>query len=131
MLSNLETENEKLIQIVLIGQPELKERLEDPCLRQLRQRIAVSYHLLPLDRMETEDYISHRLRLAGYNGRLNIFFSSDAIDLIFTNSHGIPRLINLIASHCLLTGYVKETTSIYGEIVKEVVNDLGLRKENQ
>lgn len=104
LLSNLETDDRKLLQIVLIGQPELREKLDQKELRQLRQRITVRYHLGPLDRQETEAYVQHRLQVAGSNGRPS--FSRWAVGRIFRGSRGVPRLINAICDKTLLAGYV-------------------------
>jgi general secretion pathway protein A len=105
LLSNLETDDRKLLQIVLVGQPELRTRLERPQLRQLRQRILVRYHLEPLDRQETEAYIQHRLGVAGANGRPT--FSRLALRAIYRRSRGVPRLINAICDTAMLAGYVE------------------------
>jgi general secretion pathway protein A len=103
MLSNLETEKSKLIQIVMIGQPELREKLSLPQLSQLRQRITVSYHLQPLDAEETRNYINHRLRRAAIGAPVT--FPHDVTDLIHARSRGVPRIINVIADATLLFAY--------------------------
>jgi len=103
MLSNLETEKSKLIQIIMIGQPELREKLALPQLQQLRQRITVSYHLQPLDCGETAAYINHRLRRAALGPAIE--FPRDVTDLIHTRSRGVPRIINVIADATLLFAY--------------------------
>ncbi|MGB9627883.1 MAG: ExeA family protein, partial [Thermodesulfobacteriota bacterium] len=117
MLSNLETEKEKLLQIILFGQLELEQKLRSPELRQLNQRISIRHHLLPLTRKETEAYIYQRLMVAGAQG--NITFSKSALDEIFKFSKGIPRLINLLCERTLLAGYVEETFHMDKEIVKK------------
>ena len=122
MLSNLETEKEKLIQIILMGQPELRTKLNHPGLEQFKQRIAVYYHLNPLNRKETRDYILHRLSLVSSNGYDRIF-TAGAIDIIHYNSKGIPRLINLICDSALLSGFISESRSITENIVKEVIRE--------
>lgn len=104
LLSNLETDRRKLLQIVLIGQPELREKLNQRSLRQLRQRITVRYHLTPLSRPDMERYIAHRLRVAGANGRPT--FTPWAIRSIHRYSGGIPRLVNAVCDKALLYGYV-------------------------
>ena len=104
MLSNLETEKEKLIQIILVGQPQLKAKLENAKLEQFRQRIAVYYHLNSLNRNETEEYILHRLKLVSSNG-IDIF-TPEAMNLIYKCSSGIPRIVNLVCDSALLSGYV-------------------------
>jgi general secretion pathway protein A len=105
LLSNLETEDRKLLQIVLVGQPELRRKLDSPRLRQLRQRITVRYHLGPIGRAETEDYILHRLTVAGSRGRPT--FSPAALWAIHHYSRGVPRLINAVCDKALLVGYVE------------------------
>ncbi|MEP0775812.1 MAG: AAA family ATPase [Acidobacteriota bacterium] len=105
LLSNLETDDRKLLQIVLIGQPELRARLAEPQLRQLNQRILVRYHLKPLDRGETRAYITHRLTVAGANGRPT--FTAPAIWWVHHHSRGIPRLINALCDTTLLAGYAE------------------------
>ena len=106
ILSNLETEKEKLLQIVLVGQPELRDLLARPNLRQLRQRISVRFHLGPLSRAEMQEYIRHRLGVASQNG-VQVAFSQDALNQIYQYTNGVPRLINIISDRCLLAGYVK------------------------
>lgn len=123
MLSNLEAENEKLIQIVLVGQPELREKLRSPSLRQLRQRIAIRYHITALDDAEVPLYISHRLKLAGANGASPIF-DETAIKEIYKYSNGIPRLINVICDKALLTAFVVGKREIDQEIIKQSVLEI-------
>lgn len=103
LLSNLETDREKLVHIVFFGQPEFEEKLANPNLRQLRQRIAFSYRLTPLDKREVAAYIDHRLRIAGLQGQS--LFSAAAIRRIYRASGGVPRLINLLAHKAMLAGY--------------------------
>ena len=122
MLSNLETEKEKLLQIVLIGQADLREKLGLPRLRQLNQRISVRYHLKPLESKEIPRYIYHRLTVAGSQGRSA--FSRGAMEKIFRYSKGIPRLINLICDRALLNGYVKKKFKINSSMVLESVKTL-------
>lgn len=119
MLSNLETEKEKLIQIVLMGQPELKKKLALPKLEQFRQRVVFHYHLEPLDREETGEYIRHRLKTAG---RLDAdIFDEEAINEIYKHSKGIPRLINVVCHNALISGLVYETKHITAEIALESI----------
>ncbi|NQT07085.1 MAG: AAA family ATPase [Candidatus Omnitrophica bacterium] len=122
LLSNLETEKEKLFQMVLVGQPELRDRLNSPNLRQLRQRISVRYHIMPLDRDEVNDYIYHRLAVAGSKG--GIVFKDKAIDLIHGYSGGVPRLINIVCDKALLLGFVLETRTITFDIVMKSINEV-------
>jgi len=109
LLSNLETEKEKLLQIILVGQPELKKRLLSENLRQLNQRVTVRTTLMPLTRDETFDYINFRLSKAGKG---TITFEDKAKKLIYNTSKGIPRLINLISSRTLMAAYVEGDSHI-------------------
>jgi len=122
MLSNLETEREKLVQIVLMGQPELKTKLWLRGLSQLRQRVTVHYHLGALDEPETVGYVNHRLRVAGANG--NGIFMPEAYPAIFRRTRGVPRLVNAVCDRALLTGYVNETKTIRLEIIEDVAEEL-------
>ena len=122
LLSNLETYQRKLLQIVLIGQPELREKLNDRSLRQLRQRITVRYHLTPLSRQETEYYIQHRLHVAGGNGRPD--FSRWAIRAVHRYSGGVPRLINAVCDKALLCGYVAGIDQLEARHVRRAIREL-------
>jgi len=121
MISNLQTEKDFLIQIILVGQPPLKNKLLQPSLEQLLQRVSLSYHLSPLSEDETEKYIKYRLNLAG--ARDNIF-SKEAIQAIFKYSQGVPRVINTLCEAALVYGFVSETPSIDVKIIEDVVEDL-------
>ena len=121
MLSNLETESEKLIQIVFMGQPELKKKLALPKLEQLCQRIAAFYHLTPFNKDDAVEYINHRLSIASESDRK--YFSPEAIDSIYEYSKGVPRLINQICDSALLTGYINESETIDKNIVDEVIEE--------
>jgi len=122
MLSNLETEKSKLIQIVMVGQPNLRTILARPELEQLRQRITVGYHLQPLDAPETCAYVNHRLRLAAIGAPLE--FSREVTDIIHRHAEGIPRKINVIADAMLLFGYGEERHVIDVALTREVVSEL-------
>ncbi|HEY7699710.1 MAG TPA: AAA family ATPase, partial [Vicinamibacteria bacterium] len=122
LISNLETATEKLIQIVLIGQPELNEKLAQSDLRQLAQRITARYHLKPLSRSEMTQYIRHRLAVAGGIGRVD--FTSGAMLRIHGFSGGIPRLINLVCDRALLAGYVLEKSEIDRSVVGRAIREL-------
>jgi len=124
MLSNLETETEKLIQIVLIGQPELTNTLMLPALRQLNERITVRYDLKPFSPKEVSDYIHHRLAVA--EGPGSIKFTGRALDLIYVFSEGIPRRINALCDRALLIAYTKNVNEIDRKIIKLAVHDIGL-----
>jgi general secretion pathway protein A len=122
MLSNMETEKSKLVQILLIGQPDLRDKLSRPELEQLRQRITVSHHLLPLDAEETARYINHRLARASIGAPLE--FPRGVTDRIHDRSGGIPRLINVIADATLVFGYGEERPEIDDALIKDVIEDL-------
>lgn len=121
MLSNLETENEKLIQIIFMGQPELKKKLALPKLEQLRQRIAVYYHLTPLTEEDTLKYITHRLFIASETERK--YFTDEALRMIYQFSKGVPRLINQICDSALLNGFIYEKGMIDEKLMQEVIHE--------
>lgn len=122
MLSNLETETEKLIQIILMGQPELKQKLWLRELTQLRQRVTLHYHLSPLDEAETAAYIAHRLHVAGANS--TPIFNAEALHRIFVHTQGVPRLINSLCDRALLAGYVADAKQLTGAVVDEAAGEL-------
>lgn len=128
LLSNLETEKEKLLQIILVGQPELLDKLRLPALRQLNQRISVRYHILPLSKAELKEYLEHRLKVARADDdpEHRLYFTDEAVEAIYDISKGIPRTVNILADRALLAGFVLETYSITREIVyncaREVVH---------
>ena len=123
MLSNLETETEKLIQIILIGQPELANTLMLPALRQLNERITVRYDLKPLSPSEVRNYIEHRLKIAEGPGSLK--FTKGAFNIIYKFSEGIPRRINALCDRALLIAYTKNVSKIDRRIVTLAVEDIG------
>lgn len=122
LLSNLETEKEKLLQIILAGQPELNEKLRLPELRQLNQRIIIRYHLNPLDCRETDGYIKNRLTIAGGDGCVK--FPDGAARVVFEKSGGIPRMINIICDRALTAAFIEEKRSIDENVVMKAVNEL-------
>lgn len=122
LLSNLETDRRKLIQIVLIGQPELRDKLNARSLRQLRQRITVRYHLKPLDLDETERYIRHRLLVAGADGRPT--FSRGAVRAVHRYARGVPRLVNAVCDKTLLYGYVNASYELKRRAVRQAIREL-------
>ena len=124
MLSNLETEKSKLMQIVLVGQPNLRDKMAAPELEQLRQRITVSYHLNPLDAGETANYINHRLRRAAIGAPLE--FPRDVTDVIHGRSRGVPRIINVICDAALVFGYAEERRQIDPALIDDVLSELEL-----
>jgi len=132
MLSNLETEKEKLIQIILIGQPELRKKLDVPRLEQLRQRIAIHYHLEPLNEKQTQEYILHRLNQARANGKdMSALFEPACFGLIYRYSNGLPRLINKLCDYALFTGCVSEGTVISREIIQVSILELHHGEERE
>ena len=120
LLTNLETPTQKLLQIILLGQPELREKLNQPELRQLAQRITARYHLTPLDRDETEAYVRHRLAVAG---GARVPFSRLGLRALYQRSTGIPRLINIIADRALMAGYAREQDSIGERLVDRAADE--------
>jgi general secretion pathway protein A len=128
LLSNLETDDRKLLLIVLLGQPELRDRLNSPRLRQLRQRITVRYHLPPLSRSEVSRYIQHRLQVSGAKGTPH--FTRPAIWRAYRYSRGIPRLLNAVCDKALLAGFVNQTECldyrVIGVAIKELEGDFGV-----
>ncbi|MDM5149515.1 ExeA family protein [Aeromonas salmonicida] len=121
LFGNLETESNKLLQIVLFGQPELDTRLAKPHLRQLRQRIGFSYCLRPLRFDETRAYLEHRLQISGYRGAP--LFASRAMRLLWRASRGIPRLINILAQKCLMLAYGQGARQIDSRLVRLAIRD--------
>ncbi|MGD9874894.1 MAG: ExeA family protein [Kiritimatiellia bacterium] len=125
LLNNLETDQHKLMQIVLVGQPELEEKLSRNELRQLRQRITVKAHLSALSEEETGEYIAHRLQVAGAQGRLS--FDRAAVRQIHKVAQGTPRVVNTIADRAMMAGYIMNTFSIGAKEVKRAIRDLEMK----
>jgi len=123
LLSNFETSKSKLLQIILVGQPELKKMLSQHELRQLKQRINMRYHLNPLSEKETKEYIEKRVRTAGAKKQL---FTEKALKEIYRRSGGIPRLINVLCDNSLLTGYAFDQKMVEKKSVTEAAKDLNL-----
>lgn len=121
LLSNFETPTMKLLQIVLVGQPELKTLLDQPGLRQVKQRINVRYHLPSLSREEVSSYIAHRLGIAGAD---KTFFTEQAIDVIYQHSEGVPRLINALADRALMAAFTQSSKLIVPSMVEYAYSDL-------
>jgi MSHA biogenesis protein MshM len=121
LLTNLETEKSKLLQIVLFGQPELDEILSRPSIRQLRQRISFGYHLTPMDEKSVADYVMHRLRRAGYNGPTLI--DDQAARLLARASHGVPRLVNILAHKALMSAYGRGERKITRQHIERAIQD--------
>ncbi len=125
ILSNLETDKEKLLQILLVGQMELKAQLRSPQLRQLDQRISIRYELKPLTRDETAAYIMHRLLVAGASATLT--FMPKALDAIYRLSGGVPRLVNLVCDRTLLGAFAARSNTITRDVVLKAAGTLDLR----
>ncbi len=125
LLTNLETSTEKLLQVVLSGQPELVHKLVQPRLRQLTQRIAIHERLSPLTREQAREYILRRLAVAGADGNKPIF-DEDALEKIYVNSRGIPRLVNMLCEHSLMHGFVDERLPVSADTVSKAIEDLSL-----
>ncbi len=126
LLSNLEADDFSMVQIILVGQPELKQIIARPSLKQLRQRIKISCHLNPLSREESEEYVYHRLATVG--GRDCVTFKKGVFDAIFRFTGGVPRLINLICDFLLLSAFVEETHEIDMELANDAVNELSFEE---
>ena len=126
MLSNFETEESYLLQIILIGQPQLRKRLNDPELSQLTQRVSVYYHLAPLDKPEVSQYIRHRLKVSGRSTH-DPLFTEKAIERIYAYSGGIPRLISSICDTALLYGYTDDVKTIDLGIIERVIRNRGIQ----
>lgn len=124
MMTNLETFTEKLLQIVLVGQTELEQKLKQPNLRQLRQRLTLRAKTHPLTLDETKAYIQQRLRIAGSNGQQ--IFEPEALAAIHRYANGIPRVVNLICEHCLVSSFVDQQKTVTGTIVDAVARDFDL-----
>jgi general secretion pathway protein A len=124
MLTNLETSTEKLLQIVLSGQPELEEKLKLPQLRQLKQRITLRCKTAPLTKEQTHAYIAERLRIAGTSGEQ--IFSPEAMDTVHMYSLGIPRVVNLLCEHALINTYVEQERVVTPKIVEDIAREFQL-----
>jgi general secretion pathway protein A len=127
LLTNLETTREKLLQIVLLGQPELDAKLDSPNLRQLKQRIAFRCHLEALTQVECRDYVVRRLQRAGAGVNSWKIFPDPVLAKMYEYSHGIPRIINSMAENALISAYAKQSKVVTEEIVEEVATDLRLK----
>jgi general secretion pathway protein A len=129
LLSNLETPRSKLLQIMLVGQPELAEMLARPELRQLRQRIVLRHRLRPFSERETSHYVDERLRMAGYTGKA--LFQNSALRELYQVTGGVPRLINAVCDGALLLGYGRDLPSLDAAAIREVGRDLDLRERSK
>ena len=129
LLTNLETPQEKLLQILLVGQPELEERLDSPELRQLKQRIALRSRLEAFDDRETREYIVQRLRRAGMAEGAESVFPADTISAVYQYSRGIPRLINTLCENALIVAFARQTKRVGPDMVREVCAEFRLDHE--
>ena len=126
LLTNLETAQHKLLQIVLVGQPELDDKLDSAKMTQLKQRIAIRSHLEPLDAEETSAYIERRLQSAGANSHAESIFPPKTIAAVYRHSRGIPRLINTLCENALISAYAKQMRSVTPKIIDDVAEDFRL-----
>ncbi len=122
LLSNVNSEKDVILQILLVGQPELREKLLEPNLRQFAQRISVDFHLRPLDSKESHSYVHHRLRVAGGNPRL---FSSEAVELVHQRTQGVPRLMNQLCDFALLYAFADGRNSVDADLISQVIRERG------
>jgi general secretion pathway protein A len=131
LLTNLETAQEKLLQILLVGQPELDDKLDSNELRQLKQRIAFRSQLMPLDLNETKGYIERRLQLAGATSNVSTLFPQETIAAVHRHSRGIPRLINTVCENALIAAYAKQSRNVTPDIIEAIAADfrLGVTRE--
>jgi type II secretory pathway predicted ATPase ExeA len=121
LLSNVNSEKDLVLQILLVGQPELRTKLSRPELRQFAQRVSVDFHLKPLDREETHAYIHHRLKVAG--GGKNSLFLPEAIEFMHARTNGVPRLLNQLANFALVYAYADGRMTIDADLISQVVRD--------
>jgi len=126
LLSNLESPDDKLLQIVLVGQPELDDKLDSLGLRQLKQRIALRAQLAPLDSNETAEYIEKRLQIAGADLQGDRIFPAETAAAVYQHSHGLPRLINTICENALIAAYARQCRSVTLEIINDVAKEFRL-----
>jgi type II secretory pathway predicted ATPase ExeA len=124
LLSNVNSEKDLALQILLVGQPELRTKLLRAELKQFAQRVSVDFHLRPLDRDETQAYISHRLTVAGGDATL---FSPQAVDMIYTQTGGVPRLVNHLCDFALVYAFAEGSTAVDGDLISQVIRDRGDR----
>ena len=126
LLTNLETFTEKLLQIVLVGQPELEAKLRQPQLRQLRQRVTLRAKTHPLTLEEARAYVTQRLQIAGSNGRM--IFEPESIDVIYRYSGGIPRVVNMLCEHALVSSFVDQHKTVAPAVIEAVARDFDLHE---
>ena len=125
LITNFQLDDLNLLTLILIGQPELRDRLRRPGYRALHQRVGIRYHLGPLDEEETGEYIAFRLKVAG---REEALFSPEAVERIYTYSRGLPRVINNLAASALIEGFGREAAEIGPDLIEDVARDLDLKE---
>lgn len=130
LLTNLETSQEKLLQILLVGQPELDQRLDSPELRQLKQRIALRCRLEPLGEQDTLNYIVQRLRRAGMQEGAESVFPPETVRVVYQHSHGIPRLINTLCENTLIAAFARQVRFVSPELVQEISAEFRLELDS-
>jgi general secretion pathway protein A len=126
LLSNLETAEDKLLQIILAGQPELDKKLDSVELRQLKQRVALRTQLGALSAKQTQEYIEQRLRIAGADSNAPAIFSEEAVIAVYSYSRGYPRLINTICENALISAYARQSPMVTARIIEDVANEFRL-----
>jgi general secretion pathway protein A len=126
LLTNLETAEDKLLQMILVGQPELDEKLDSVGMRQLKQRIALRAHLDALDRGETRGYIEHRLKVAGIEAEASPIFPEESIAALYRHSRGCPRLINTLCDNALISAYARQVQTVTPGMIDDVAKDFRL-----
>ncbi|MEM9789662.1 MAG: AAA family ATPase [Planctomycetota bacterium] len=125
LISNFDTDTAKLLQLILVGQPELRDRIASPAMSPLRQRVVMAKQLRPLSIHDTAGYIAHRIRAASTDPKaVGVSFAGDAIQALYQFTHGVPRLVNVVCDNCLLVGYVHEARRITPAMVSQVVDDM-------
>lgn len=128
LLTNLETSQYKLLQLVLVGQPELDQMIDSPGLRQLKQRISLRCHLRPLEFSELQRYVQSRLELAGAEPKSAPIFQPDSLAIMYQLSSGIPRIVNNLCENALLFAFSKQLRQITPDVIRDVAADLGLKE---
>ncbi|MEM0914286.1 MAG: AAA family ATPase [Planctomycetota bacterium] len=125
LISNFDTDTAKLLQLIMVGQPELRDRIASPAMSALRQRIVMAKQLRPLSIHDTAGYIAHRIRAASADPKaVGVSFAGEAIQTLYQFTQGIPRLVNVVCDNCLLVGYVREARRITAPMVRQVVDDM-------
>jgi len=125
LISNFDTDTAKLLQLILVGQPELRDRIASPAMSPLRQRVVMAKQLRPLSIHDTAGYIAHRIRAASADpNKIGVSFAGDAIQTLYQFTRGVPRLVNVVCDNCLLVGYVREARRITPAMVNQVVDDM-------